>query len=232
MSCGKAGDETRPADVGAVALKLTANAGGHTYRLRHAHFQLSTGAMFDGDTLADAENLRVQLPAGSYSIALQAGWTLQRLDAGSYVDVEATLVSPATVPFEITPNATTQVSYRLSTSGTIVVVGEGTLDVGISVTEGACTVLGSAGQCAAGQWCAPTGDSLSNGQCTTPGTIPVDSPCDPAGGSLCVANAMCIVDGSTPTGQCLLLCSPATGICPMGRTCTQIGLSGELGACL
>jgi hypothetical protein len=53
------------------------------------------------------------------------GSTLQRNDGGSFVNVQATLVSPNPTPLAVTDGGTTSLVYRFETDGTVISTGSG-----------------------------------------------------------------------------------------------------------
>jgi hypothetical protein len=143
---------------------LSATANGHTFRLRHATFQI-TGpitTVLDSETDPDAEALVAVLDVGSYSAELRAGWTLERIDPAGPVQVNATLTSPNPVAFDITNGAVTSISFSFATDGQLVNVGQGSVAVSVNVTEngngrGQLTVLaGVPGGSGSGDGVGPT----------------------------------------------------------------------------
>ena len=80
-ACGSASDGERP---GSLAVGLTTQAGGSSYRLVHARFALegpvSRALLADGE-----ETLSVELAPGEYTLTLLAGWGLQRFDPADAV---------------------------------------------------------------------------------------------------------------------------------------------------
>ena len=93
----------------------------------------------------DAESLRQDLPAGEYEILLEDGWFLERqAEDGTFVPVEAVLMSANPAPFEIVAQETTNVQLRFQAGDEIVDLGDGTLEVSIVVEEDE--------ECAPGQW--------------------------------------------------------------------------------
>lgn len=122
--------------TGTLRMALTGQSNGITYRLRSATFDIAgpNTTTLDSETNPDATVLTATLATGGYSITLHDGWYLERLDGASFVQVQATLLSPSIQPFTIVASQTTTVTYRFSTDGTIVEIGNGTLDVVIDVT--------------------------------------------------------------------------------------------------
>ncbi len=178
-----ASDPPAPASAGSVSLKLTANQGGLTYRLRNARFVISNGSTivqtFDSESDPDATLLSASFAIGSYSINLESGWALERADTGTVI--EATLVSPNPTAFQILAGSTTHVTYRFSTSLGEITLGTGTLNVGIEVT-----VVGDAG--------VPGDETVG---CLVTG---------------CAAGSVCqqFITESGPSTMCVLSCDPVT----------------------
>jgi hypothetical protein len=136
--------ESPPGALGELALSLTAHAGGADYRLVHARFALA-GAEERALTADGAEELAVELRAGSYTLNLLDGWALERLGDGGVAEaeVEARLVSENPLKVEIAPAATTRAVLRFelvraeasSSTGTLAVA----LEVDASGGEPPCT---------------------------------------------------------------------------------------------
>jgi hypothetical protein len=142
MGCGSSGAPgAKNKAMGTIRMTLTAQTNGTTYRLRNAIFDISgvVSLSLDSETNPNASVLSATLPAGNYSIYLQDGWFLERLDGTTFVVVDATLVSPNPTSFAIVTATTTNVLYQFATNGTIVSIGSGTLDVSIDVTAPSCT---------------------------------------------------------------------------------------------
>src|SRR5262245_1499812 len=135
------GCASQPPDVeGVLQLPLQATtAAGHVYRLKNATFQITGAAirtLSSEASVPTATSVLANLPIGSYTIALQPGWTLARLDgAGTEQTVSAQLVSAGTMPFSIQSQQLTPVTFTFETDGTVVMMGEGTLGVNIAVNE-------------------------------------------------------------------------------------------------
>ncbi|AKJ00496.1 putative lipoprotein [Archangium gephyra] len=118
-----------PQEAGTLQLPLsTPGADGKVYRLVGATFHITgTQTVTVSDTAADT--VQTTLQAGSYTIELASGWTMERADAPG-VAVPATLRSPNPLPFFVKKNETTQVRFLFK------LPGEGTADVGIHVDSG------------------------------------------------------------------------------------------------
>ncbi len=126
-------------DVGGLLqMPLTAvSASGRLYRLRNATFDI-TGAQstsLSSETNPAAQDLVTNLPPGSYSIQLRAGWRMERQSDAGFLAVDAALTSSQAVMFLIMDHQITNVAFRFAVAGDVVVVGNGTLDVGITIDE-------------------------------------------------------------------------------------------------
>ena len=142
-SCG---DSERSAQeisaTGTLRLRLTGQSEtGHTYRLRDADLEITgtSSVTLHSEDDPDAESLRHDLPAGAYEILLEDGWFLERQDdEGTFVPVEAVLMSENPTPFEIVAEETTKVQYSFLVGDEIVDLGDGTLEVTMSIEEEEC----------------------------------------------------------------------------------------------
>jgi hypothetical protein len=221
---------------GTVVMALTSQVNGTTYRLRNAAFDVTgpTTTLLDTEQNPDLPVISTTLATGSYSISLRSGWALQRLNAGTYEPVQATLVSANPANFEIISGSTTAVVYSFQTDGTIVDIGTGTLALSIDVTNTGsggggdnCSVVTQAG-CAAPLACYPLFDGTS--VCAGAGSAVTGAPCQFIND--CAAGGFCAQVGETPT--CIAGCGlDGTGSpCPAGTLCSDAGLGGVLGACL
>ncbi len=119
---------------GTLSMRLSTEVNGVTYRLREALFDVSgtESLTLSGDDSPIIEQL---LAAGDYSVNLNDGWRLERQFPSGFQTVAAELVSPNPAAFTVVAGQTTDVAYAFETDGTIVSMGEGTLDLRIEVTE-------------------------------------------------------------------------------------------------
>jgi hypothetical protein len=145
--------------MGTVTFALSATgASGTVYRLRSAVFMVTgpetktiTGPTDPADTLAA---ITTQFLPGQYSITLETGWQMWVIPtSGSPVAVPSTLISPATITFNVTSGQDSKVMYQFDVSGIPNVPG--TLTIGIGVTEvdggaAGATGAGTAGTTGAG----------------------------------------------------------------------------------
>ncbi|WP_437954843.1 hypothetical protein WME76_25130 [Sorangium sp. So ce119] len=219
--------------TGRASLSLVTQANGRVYRLSNAVFSVEGPIVTYLSSSDDPGEtaLTAALPVGDYTSFLETGWVLERDDGGTFVPVQATLVSGNPALFTIHEGATTALVYRFQTDGTVVTIGDGQLDISIEVTEvgGTCTPLVSG--CGDGGWCVP--GELAGGQpaCLEDGDIPVGGACDdPA--AWCVANALCGDIDGTGAAVCIELC-PMDSIgspCESGGFCQEVGFL-EFGIC-
>jgi hypothetical protein len=126
--------------VGSVNLPLQASSpSGNVYQLRNATFTitgptsvtLSTSGANDPSPL-----LQAMLATGTYTITLQPGWSLFRVNAaGASQLVTAVLVSPNPSMFTIQNGQVTIVGFAFEVQGDSVDFGQGSGHVVITVTE-------------------------------------------------------------------------------------------------
>jgi hypothetical protein len=122
-----------PAELGELAITLTAQAGGIDYRLGAARFRLQ-GAEARELQSGDSDELSLELPAGSYTLTLLDGWALEALgDGGAGRAVEARLVSQNPLRLEIVPGATTRAVLRFELVRADLATGTGRLEVAVEV---------------------------------------------------------------------------------------------------
>lgn len=120
--------------IGTLDLALLGvSPSGTTYQLTAATFEVvgPENQVVDGAPPV----VSVDVPVGSYSVELQAGWQLQRLDGSTWVPVDATLLSPNPETATITEGNTSDVVFRFQAGDEIVVLGEGTLNIRIEVED-------------------------------------------------------------------------------------------------
>jgi hypothetical protein len=158
--CSSAGDDKTKSQVGTLNMSLVGEANGVTYRLRNAMFVVNgpEDTVLNSEDDPNAATIAAELDSGDYSIDLQDGWVLERLDGTAFVQVDSLLVSPDPTTFHISANVPTSVTYQFSTNGVIVSIGKGTLNVGISVVQN------STG-CSSDTDCGGAVASCQSGQC-------------------------------------------------------------------
>jgi hypothetical protein len=139
MGCAACGTDDTSRATGALAMLLSTEVNGATYRLSAARFEVTgtESATLNSDDDPDASSLEVVLDAGNYDVLLRDGWRLEkRTDpGGEFAAVSATLVSPNPAAFSIIEGETTRVAFAFETDGVIVDLGKGTLQLVIDVTE-------------------------------------------------------------------------------------------------
>lgn len=130
LGCGSEPDDH--AVVGELALGLTADAAGTTYRLADARFALDGPAPRELVAMGEDE-LSLTLPAGAYRLMLREGYRLIRSDDASAPSIAARLVSQNPTPVLVSAGQTTRVTLRFELSDAASPDDEGTLHVGIAV---------------------------------------------------------------------------------------------------
>jgi len=122
---------------GTLQLPLVATSNGQLYRLRDASFVIEgpTPLVLDVEEALDQTLLSAPLVVGSYELTLHGEWFLERLDTSGPVRVDATLVSANPVHFEIEASATRAITLSFTTAAGAVSFEQGTLAVGIDVTQ-------------------------------------------------------------------------------------------------
>jgi hypothetical protein len=225
-ACETAGSTSGQTDeaTGTLSMPLTAATNGATYILANASILIEPttccGPYAFLNTGADAgtTDLTTALQTGTYEAYLEY-WTLERQDSqGGFEPVVATLTSSSVEEFTIYNGATTTITFTFQTDGVTVVVGSGTLDIGIAVNESdaACTPLGN--DCGPGSWCPPASLTGADLACVPSGTVALGQPC--ATPTDCVANASCFTLGDAGA-LCAALC-PGSGVnlpCATGGIC-------------
>jgi hypothetical protein len=121
--------------VGALSVALQqSTASGDLYRLSGATLSITGAEEHTVDPDPDAATMELELSTGSYALALEPGYALQREEDGSWVDVEATLISDNPQPFVIEAGAVTMLALRFALDGgPDVDPAVGTLEVSLEV---------------------------------------------------------------------------------------------------
>jgi sugar lactone lactonase YvrE len=134
---------TNQHDTGTLTLGLATTSQGRNYRLRQASFDVSgpTHAVLDGEQDPDAPALTTELDPGSYQVALNGSWFLERLDASGPVRLTASLISDNPLPVEVGSGATSSVVFRFGTDGTTVALGAGRLSIATEVVDTSASSL-------------------------------------------------------------------------------------------
>jgi hypothetical protein len=219
---------------GSLVLPLV-SANEPSFRLRSAVFQLSlrsgeTSLRLDSETDPAATSVRAELAQAEYTIALEDGWSLERLSGDGTVSVlHAALMSPNPTDFEIHDGRVARLVYTFSTDEGIVRFGAGAVEIGVAITQPAtvpCHLLDAA-SCPGEQTCLLSDDT---GQtfCAEPGSSPVGSPCD---SEQCVPGAQCLkLDPADPAaGVCARFCNP--DVTEFGCTCRSVSFDAAIGVC-
>ncbi len=127
--------------TGSVSLPLVTKIGDTGYRLRNATFTI-TGPALGGrprviKPLPDIEVHNEPLPVGSYAITLEKAWILEKRGPADkdYVVVDAKLVTPNPLDFEVTGKAPADALFGFATTSGDVSFTNGSVDVRIGVQD-------------------------------------------------------------------------------------------------
>jgi hypothetical protein len=132
-----AGCAAEESEVGSVALYLrSAGSDGASYMLRNAVFDLEGSAdetvyTDNGDT--NEEVRLVDVPSGMVQVTLRDGWRLERNERGSWVAVDAWLVSDNPLWVEVTPEGVAPAVFQFQLESGEYVAPEGTLGIDFEV---------------------------------------------------------------------------------------------------
>lgn len=136
-ACGSDQQSSDARNVGTVKIPLSTTVGTSTYRLDAVFNITGQEGVVTLTTRGDEPALSTTLPSGAYDIGLES-YTLSKEDgAGNFYAVEATVVANS-LPFTVTANSTTTVSFHFLTDGVTVAPGTGNVDVTFDVTETGC----------------------------------------------------------------------------------------------
>lgn len=124
-------------------LGATSSTSSARYQLRDATFEIIgvTDPGFDTELLSedfapDAEVATISLPPGIYTVELLPGWFMEtEVTPGTFAQVAAELVSPASVFVEIEPFESSSVNYDFVSNGDLITMDPGELGITISVGE-------------------------------------------------------------------------------------------------
>ena len=118
--------------LGALALGLTSERAGITYRLDDARFSLAGPESHELLAMGEDE-LSLELPPGDYALTLHEGYRLRTADAGAPLH-DARLVSQNPTSVQIRAGETARVTLRFELlDGPRPDAGPGTLEVGIAI---------------------------------------------------------------------------------------------------
>jgi len=120
-----------------VALRGISNSGAE-YRLRNATFHISGNSEADVSSDSDPQvaAIAVQLAPGNYQVEILPGWYLEKARPdGTFVAVDAVLVSDNPIAFTIVSLQTTSVQFRFTAGPEVIPVGDGTLTITIAVDD-------------------------------------------------------------------------------------------------
>jgi hypothetical protein len=120
---------------GVLALALTHDDAGTSYRLQGASLSLDGPTQQTLQPPADEMLLQLELASGDYTLTLQDGWQLEREDGATWTPVAADYVGEPSIAFTITAGEVTPVALRFVVldDGGVVTLGTGTLEVSLQV---------------------------------------------------------------------------------------------------
>ncbi len=113
---------------------------GIVYRLRNGELSIAGSAVakLSSEDYLDQSSANVSLAAGGYSITLATGWSLDREVQGTFVPVQAKLISAPLQVFTIVMNKPTAIAYTFDADGHLLQIGD---DVGVVIDERPKTVV-------------------------------------------------------------------------------------------
>jgi hypothetical protein len=140
FGCSSAEPSNDVQNVGTVTIPLSTTVGTSNYRLDAAFTITGEQRVMTLTTHDDVPVLSATLPVGDYTVSLDS-FTLSKDDGtGSFRPVSAT-VAATSLPFTVSANSTTTVSFHFMTDGVIVAPGTGTVGVTFDVTESGCNPI-------------------------------------------------------------------------------------------
>ncbi|WP_104983871.1 hypothetical protein [Sorangium cellulosum] len=232
IGCTSPVDSHSEQEVGMVNLPLVTSAGGD-FRLQNAVFSIHStsgvhAASLDSESDPYADTLSASLFQGPYTVRLEDGWALARIEAdGTESPISAALVSQNPQSFEVGAAATTELSFTFTTGQGAITLGDGGVDIRFDVAAnedlGQCELFPYyyyGNGCPSEQTCL-VADSTGRTFCASPGSLPVGSPCT---SDQCVAGAQCLkVDPESPDqGTCVKFCRVSNAT--FGVNCLSLGL--------
>jgi hypothetical protein len=126
-------------DLGQVDLSLIGQAAsGTAYRLRDAVLTVDGpgGArVFRTEDDLERTHIRERVPSGEYTLQLADGWRLEKLVADGARPVEAELLSPQPLAFQVDAGALASVLLRFRAGAEEVDIGNGDYEISIGVEE-------------------------------------------------------------------------------------------------
>jgi hypothetical protein len=186
------GEQVVDEPMGSLELALAQTVSGDTYRLRDASFNVTGPASFvleSEQVSPDSQALTRSVPVGTYAVALEAGWHIERVSASGVVTTPgAQIVGDPTKNVTVLQDQTAYVTYVFIVDGIEVVLGHGTLAVDIAV-KGACDPFLSPSPCPSGQVCSWQ-RANSRGICDAPGSGPQGQLCGDS--NVCQAGLACL----------------------------------------
>jgi hypothetical protein len=132
--CAVAPAGSEQGQLGTMRLGLSAELQGVRYYLEGT-FEVTGPANVSLSTTPQDSFLSAELEPGSYSVTIQPGFKVLRELNGTLIEVENELASNASQAFDITPSATTQISYQFTINGGAIEFGPGELRINVGFTE-------------------------------------------------------------------------------------------------
>jgi Ca2+-binding EF-hand superfamily protein len=135
--CGSSTEQAQT-ETGSLKLPILATApSGITYRLSNGTIDIvgAQNITFNTNDYSSQTSILTNLTPGNYTLNLLTGWQLQRVEAGGTTDVDATLVTPVPIAFQIQSDSLTGVQLLFATDGGEVVFGDGQLEVTVAVDD-------------------------------------------------------------------------------------------------
>ena len=129
-------------EYGTVQMALTAvGSDGDTYRLRNAALTLDgpmSAVVALDEAYGDSPVFEARVDVGHYTITLEEGWVLQRYNGESFEIVDARLLTPSPLHFEVIRNDTTTMALIFETVDDEIEFATGDLEVWLAVNHLDC----------------------------------------------------------------------------------------------
>ncbi len=135
-------ESEQPSEVGSIQVPLTGEGdSGALYRLRHGAFRVrgaENATLLTENHLGESAIAR-ELSEGAYIVNLLPGWRLEKEVGGIFEPIDAVLVSDNPQGFSIEDQLITTVVFRFKAGEDVVDLGNGILEIVISVDDDDCT---------------------------------------------------------------------------------------------
>lgn len=211
MACSSSSDSSASSvATGSFRSALTGtSSNGTIFRLRNAVFGIAGAEdrTVSSEDFLGEEAVVVDLAPGDYEVLLSGNWYLERaLTSGGFTVIDADLQSEPRVPFTIAESQTTGVVYSFRWGDDIVVLGDGTLSIGVELDD--------------------TPMEQSNANCSDGADNDLDGAVDCAD-SECALTAVCAVCGDDVVSEGEI----CDGANIEGYTCDTFGYTGGTVIC-